>query len=235
LLGLFLYLYQIVFMREPNRERKNDIKVINAVQLNEEQKEAKRLIVENQIVIITGRAGSGKSLVCAQAALDFLKKKQISCIYNTRAAIEVGRSLGFLPGDINGKFDPYMEALVENLSKCCSDKNEVPKLIEDGKVKAMPVQFIRGKTIDDILIVEEAQNLTKGEMLAILTRLGKTGKIVINGDNEQTDIKTSTGEINGLSYAIELSKKIEEIKWIKLKENHRSDLVGKILEYEYGK
>jgi len=222
-------------MREPNRERKNDIKVINAVQLNEEQKEAKRLIVENQIVIITGRAGSGKSLVCAQAALDFLKKKQISCIYNTRAAIEVGRSLGFLPGDINGKFDPYMEALVENLSKCCSDKNEVPKLIEEGKVKAMPVQFIRGKTIDDILIVEEAQNLTKGEMLAILTRLGKTGKIVINGDNEQTDIKTSTGEINGLSYAIELSKKIEEIKWIKLKENHRSDLVGKILEYEYGK
>jgi predicted ribonuclease YlaK len=128
-----------------------------------------------------------------------------------------------------------MEALIENLSKCCSDKNEVPKLIEDGKVKAMPVQFIRGKTIDDILIVEEAQNLTKGEMLAILTRLGKTGKIIINGDNEQTDIKTSTGEINGLSYAIELSKKIEEIKWIKLKENHRSDLVGKILEYEYGK
>jgi phosphate starvation-inducible protein PhoH len=222
-------------MREPNRERKSEIKSINVLQLNEEQKEAKRLIVENQIVIITGRAGSGKSLVCAQAALDFLKKKQIGCIYNTRAAIEVGRSLGFLPGDINGKFDPYMEALIENLTKCCSDKNEVSKMIEDGKVKALPVQFIRGKTVDDILIVEEAQNLTKGEMLAILTRLGKNGKIVINGDNEQTDIKSSTGEINGLSYVIELSKKIEEIKWIKLKENHRSDLVGKILEYEYGK
>jgi phosphate starvation-inducible PhoH-like protein len=222
-------------MREPNRERKNDIKVINAVQLNEEQKEAKRLIVENQIVVITGRAGSGKSLVCAQASLDFLKKKQISCIYNTRAAVEVGKSLGFLPGALNDKFDPYMEAFIENLNKCCTNKNEVTGLIEDGKVKALPVQFIRGKTIDDILIVEEAQNLTKGEMLAILTRLGKTGKIVINGDNEQTDIKSSTGEINGLSYAIELSKKIEEIKWIKLKENHRSDLVGKILEYEYGK
>jgi phosphate starvation-inducible PhoH-like protein len=203
--------------------------------LNEEQKEAKRLIIENQVVVITGRAGSGKSLVCAQAALDFLKKKQINCIYNTRAAVEVGRSLGFLPGDINGKFDPYMEALLENLSKCCTNKNEVSALIEDGKVKALPVQFIRGKTIDDILIVEEAQNLTKGEMLAILTRLGKTGKMVINGDNEQTDIKTHTGEINGLQYVIELSKKIEEIKWIKLKENHRSDLVGKILEYEYSK
>ena len=222
-------------MKEPNRERKNDIKAINALQLNEEQKEAKRLIIENQIVIVTGRAGSGKSLVCANAALDFLKKKQIDCIYNTRAAVEVGKSLGYLPGALNEKFDPYMEALVENLNKCCVDKNEVSKLIEQGKVKAMPVQFIRGKTIDDILIVEEAQNLTKGEMLAILTRLGKNGKIVVNGDNEQTDIKTPDGQMNGLTYAIEMSKKINEVKWIKLKENHRSDLVGKILDYEYGK
>ena len=222
-------------MKEPNRVRKNEIKAINVLQLNEEQKEAKRLIVENQIVIVTGRAGSGKSLVCAQAALDFLKKKQIDCIYNTRAAIEVGKSLGYLPGALSEKFDPYMEALIENLNKCCTDKTEVTKLLQDEKIKALPVQFIRGKTVDDILIVEEAQNLTKGEMLAILTRLGKTGKIVINGDNEQTDIKSSTGEMNGLTYAIELSKKIEEIKWIKLKENHRSDLVGKILEYEYGK
>lgn len=222
-------------MKEPNRVRKNEIKSIGAVQLNDEQKEAKRLIIENQIVIVTGRAGSGKSLVCAQAALDFYKKKQINCIYNTRAAIEVGKSLGFLPGSLNEKFDPYMEALLENLNKCCTDKNEITKLLQDEKIKALPVQFIRGKTIDDILIVEEAQNLTKAEMLAILTRLGKTGKIVINGDNEQTDIKTPTGEINGLNYAIELSKKIEEIKWVKLTANHRSDLVGKILDYEYGK
>ena len=219
-------------MKEPNRERKADIKSINAIQLNEEQKEAKRLIIENQIVIITGRAGCGKSLVCAQASLDFLKKKQVDCVYNTRAAIEVGRSLGFLPGSVGEKFDPYMEAFIENLNKCCSDKKEVDKLIEDNKIKALPVQFIRGKTIDDVLIVEEAQNLTKAEMLAIITRLGKTGKIIINGDNEQKDIKD---EFNGLSYAIELSKKIKEIKWIKLKVNHRSDLVGKILDYEYGK
>jgi phosphate starvation-inducible PhoH-like protein len=222
-------------MKEPNRERKSDIKAISAIQLNEEQKEAKRLIVENQIVVITGRAGSGKSLICAQAALDFLKKKQVDKIYNTRAAIEVGKSLGFLPGDLAGKFDPYMEAFIENLNKCCTDKNEITNLIQAEKIKAMPVQFVRGKTVDDILIVEEAQNLTKGEMLAILTRLGKTGKIVINGDNEQSDIKIPTGEMNGLTFVIELSKKIEEIKWIKLKANHRSDLVGKILDYEYGK
>jgi predicted ribonuclease YlaK len=81
-------------------------------------------------------------------------------------------------------------------------------------------------------VVEEAQNLTKAEMLAILTRLGKNGRIIVNGDNEQKDIKD---EFNGLSYIIELSKKIEEIKWIKLKTNHRSDIVGKILDYEYGK
>lgn len=222
-------------MKEPNRERKSEIKAINAINLNEEQKEAKKLIIENQIVVVTGAAGSGKSLVCANTALDLLKKKQVGCIYNTRAAIEVGKSLGFLPGNLGEKFDPYMEALVDNLNKCCSDRTEVAKLLEAGKIKAMPVQFIRGKTIDDILIVEEGQNLTKGEMLAILTRLGKNGKIVVNGDNQQVDVKSFNGEMNGLSYIIELSKKIEEIKWVKLEANHRSDLVGKILNLEYGK
>lgn len=208
---------------------KNEIKY--SITLNEEQKEVKRLIHENQIVIITGRAGCGKSLVSAQTALDFLFKKEIDAIYVTRAAVEVGHSLGFLPGSLDEKFNPYLEAFQENLIKCY-DKAKTAQLITDKKVIALPVQFIRGKTIDDILIVEEAQNLTKSEILAILTRLGKNGRIVINGDNEQKDIKD---EFNGLSYVIELSKKIEEIKWVKLKENHRSDLVGKILDYEYGK
>lgn len=214
-------------MEKPNRERKNDIKY--SIQLNEEQKIAKSLIIDNQIVIITGLAGSGKSLVCAQAALDFLNKKQISEIFVTRAAIEVGKSLGYLPGGLDDKFNPYLEAFKDNLYKC-SDKVKVDQIIQDNKIKALPVQFIRGKTIDDLLIIEEAQNLTKHEMLALLTRLGKTGKIIINGDNEQTDTKE---EFTGLSYAIELSKKIKDIKWIKLKENHRSGLVGKILDYEH--
>lgn len=214
-------------MKEPNRERKSDIKY--AVTLNEEQKLAKQLIINNQIVIVTGRAGSGKSLVCAQAALDFLMKKQCNHIYVTRATIEVGSSLGFLPGDLEDKFNPYLEAFQENLEKCY-DKVKIQELVKAKKVVAYPVQFIRGKTIDDVLVVEEAQNLSKGEMLAILTRLGKTGKIIINGDNEQKDIKES---YTGLSYAIDISKKIEGIEWIKLKANHRSDLVGKILDNEY--
>jgi phosphate starvation-inducible protein PhoH and related proteins len=214
-------------MKEPNRVRKNEIKY--NITLNEEQKLAKQLIIDNQIVIVTGRAGSGKSLICAQAALDFLMKKQCNHVYITRATIEVGGSLGFLPGDLEEKFNPYLEAFQENLEKCY-DKAKIVELVKNKKIAAYPVQFIRGKTIDDILVVEEAQNLTKGEMLAILTRLGKTGKIIINGDNEQKDIKES---YTGLSYAIELSKKIEGIEWIKLKANHRSDLVGKILDLEY--
>jgi phosphate starvation-inducible PhoH-like protein len=214
-------------MKEPNRERKQEIKY-NVI-LNEEQKEAKRLIIENQIVIITGRAGCGKSLISAQTALDFMFKKQFDKILVTRAAVEVGHSLGFLPGSLNEKFNPYLEAFQENLIKCY-DKVKIEELIKDEKVQALPVQFIRGKTIDDVLVVEEAQNLTKAEMLAIITRLGKNGRIIINGDNEQKDIKDP---FNGLSYIIELSKKISEIKYIKLKHNHRSDLVGKILEYEY--
>lgn len=214
-------------MKEANRERKSEIKY--NVTLNEEQKLAKQLIIDNQIVIVTGRAGSGKSLVCAQAALDFLMKKQCNHIYVTRATIEVGGSLGFLPGDLEDKFNPYLEAFQENLEKCY-DKLKIQELVKNKKVLAYPIQFIRGKTIDDVLVVEEAQNLTKTEMLAILTRLGKTGKIIINGDNEQKDIKES---YTGLSYAIELSKKIEGIEWIKLKANHRSDLVGRILDVEY--
>jgi len=217
-------------MKEPNRERKQDIKY--KITLNEEQKEAKRMILESQIVVITGRAGCGKSLVSAQCALDFLFKKQVEQILVTRAAVEVGHSLGFLPGSLNEKFDPYLEAFQENLVKCY-DKVKVEELISSKKVNALPVQFIRGKTVDDVLVVEEAQNLTKAEMLAIITRLGKNGKIIINGDLEQTDIR-GTGD-NGLSYVIGLSKKIPEIQYIKLKHNHRSDLVGKILDFEYGK
>jgi PhoH-like ATPase len=137
--------------------------------------------------------------------------------------------MGFLPGDIKGKFDPYMEAFVENLYKLY-DEAAINKFIEEKKLLAMPVQFVRGKTVDDILIIEEAQNLTKHQMLALLTRLGKTGKIVINGDNEQQDTNEA---VNGLKYVINLSKHISAIKHVKLKENHRSGLVGEILDFEY--
>lgn len=216
-------------MKEPNRVRKSEVKY--NVQLNEEQKEAKRLILENQIVIITGRAGSGKSLVGAVTALDFLNTKQCDKILVTRSAIEVGRSLGYLPGNLDDKFNVYIEALIENLYKC-SDRLKIDDFVKNDKIKGLPVQYIRGKTIDDVLLVEESQNLTPKEMEAIITRLGKTGKIIINGDNAQRD--TNEG-VTGLDFAIDLSKHIQGIVHIKLKENHRSGLVGDILDYIYGK
>lgn len=213
-----------------NRERKNEIKY--KVQLNEEQKEGKKVIYDNKIVVITGRAGSGKSLLAIQTALDFLNKKMCSKILLTRSLIEVDDdSMGFLPGDANSKMAPYLEAAMENFEECM-DKAAIDKMVLEGKIKAGPINFIRGKTINDVLIVEEAQNMNKAKMLAILTRLGKNGKIIINGDNEQQDTKYA---VTGLSYAIELSKNIEGIKWIKLKDNHRDDLVGQILDYEHGK
>jgi len=221
-------------MKDPNRKRKNEIKY--NITLNEEQKVAKQLILDNQIVVVTGRAGSGKSLVGAVTALDFLNQGMCDKILVARSAVEVGKSLGFLPGDLKEKFNPYMEALVENLYKC-TDRLKIDDFIKKGEIQALPVQFIRGKTIDDILIVEEAQNLTAKEMEAILTRLGTTGKIVVNGDASQRDISVEKedGGKTGLDFAIELSKNIEGIKHIKLKENHRSGLVGEILDYIYGK
>ena len=216
-------------MKEPNRERKGEIKY--NISLNEEQKQAKQLILDNQVTIITGQAGTGKSLIGAITALDFLNKKMADKILVTRAAIEVGKSLGFLPGELSDKYSPYIEALIDNLNKC-TDKQKVADFVKSGKIEGLPVQYIRGKTIDDVLIVEESQNLTPFEMEAILTRLGKTGKIIINGDNQQRDTQHQR---TGLDFAIELSKNIEGIAWIKLKENHRSGLVGKILDYIYGK
>lgn len=216
-------------MTKPNRVRKTPIQY--NVELNAEQRQAKELIEQNQIVVISGKAGTGKSLISAQCSLDYLFTKQCEQIFVTRATIEVGKSLGFLPGDLGEKFNPYLEAFIENVRKCYK-KETIDELLALEKIKALPVQFIRGKTIDDILIIEEAQNLTKQEMLALLTRLGKTGKIIINGDDQQKDIRDKD---NGLIYAIELSKAIPQIKYINLIENHRSGLVGKILDYEYNK
>ena len=209
------------------RELKNEIKY--KIQLDEDQKRVKEAIYNNQIVVINGRAGSGKSLVAAQTALDLLFKREVGKIFITRANIVTGRDMGFLPGDIDDKLNPYLEAFKDNLYTCY-DKEKIDKHLQLKEIEGMPVSYIRGKTIQDVLVVEEAQNLTKHEMLAILTRLGKNGRIIINGDNDQVDIKST---YTGLSYAIELAKNLNGIEYFCLKNNHRSDLVGKILDFEY--
>lgn len=230
------------------KEVKNAIKF--KITLDEDQKLVKDSIYNNEIIVITGRAGSGKSLVVAQSVLDMIFKGLVDKVYVTRSAVEVGKTLGFLPGELSNKFDPYIEAFRDNLY-ACYDEDKVNKHLTHlsggdenkdrnasrksvAKIQGIPTQYIRGKTISnrEILVIEEAQNLTEHEMEALLTRLGKGGKIIINGDNDQRDIKES---YTGLSFAIELSKAIEEIKLHKLKSNHRSELVGKILDFKYNK
>lgn len=216
--------------------------------LNEEQKIVKNSIFNSEIVVITGAAGTGKSLVVAQTVLDMIFKNLVDRVYVTRSAVEVGRTLGFIPGELAMKFDPYIEAFRSNLYACYdqdkvnkhlthlkggdenTDKNSNRRSV--AKIEGIPIQYIRGKTIGnrEILVVEEAQNLTEHEMEALLTRLGKGGKIIINGDNNQRDIKE---DYTGLSFCINLAKNIDEIKWHKLNANHRSDLVKKILEFKY--
>lgn len=206
------------------------------ITLDEYQKEVKRDIHGNQIVVITGRAGSGKSAVCAMTALDLFFQKEVSKIFVTRANIETGRSFGYLPGNLSEKINPYLEAFQENLFKCYADttdkKEKLRGHIDRKDIDALPIAFIRGKTIDDILIVEESQNLTPHEVSSIVSRLGKNGKIIFNGDFDQTDIRDTK---TGLHYLKEMSKGVPEIKWHNLKSNHRSDLVGKILDWEHTK
>ncbi len=179
---------------------------------------------------------SGKSLVCAQTALDLFFKKEVEKILVTRANVETGRSLGFLPGTLDEKFNPYLEAFKENLMTSYSDtkekKEKLEQHIKNKDIDALPIAFIRGKTINDILIVEESQNLLVSDVSSIVSRLGKNGRIVFNGDFDQVDTKES---YTGLHYLMDMANALEDIKVHKLKHNHRSDLVGKILDWEYSR
>lgn len=208
-------------MTNPNRERKNNIKFIT--KLNEEQLIAKELISNNPITIITGESGSGKSLVVAQVGLEYLTTKQIKKLYVTRPTVEVGTSLGFTPGDLKEKLSPYLEAFIDNLYKCLPEEI-INKYLQEDKICGCTIQHIRGKTFSDILVVEEAQNLTVPQAQAIITRVGLTGKIIINGDLDQKDIKVDSG----LAYLIWLAENLSEIKHITLLQNHRNPLVKEL-------
>ena len=217
-------------MKESNRIRKTPIKY--NVQLDEEQKKAKDIILKYPITLITGQAGSGKSLVALQTGLDFVNQKMCSLIL-TRSLIEVGdESMGYLPGDAKEKLGPYLEAAMENLEKCMS-KEEILKLVREERITAGPVNFMRGKTVDNILIVEEGQNLTIGQMLAVLTRTGKNGKIIITGDLAQKDRRKERA-YGALDLAIDLAKDLPEyIGWVKLNGQHRHDVVSEINKLIY--
>lgn len=211
------------------KELKNEIKY--GIQFCEEQKEAKRLILDNEIVIITGNPGTGKSSLVAATMLDLIFKKIVNKVTLERPTVEVGSSLGFLPGDLETKVSPYLQAFRDSMEKCYPHPEKISKLFEEGKVVTDALQFIRGTNVEEgrALILEEAQNCTPKEMEAVMTR-ASGGKIVILGDLRQCDISGRSG----LEFAIELSKNIEGIKHIHLKENHRSGIVKEIIDYIYG-
>lgn len=211
------------------KELKNDIKY--AVQFCDEQKEAKRLIMENEIVIITGNPGTGKSSLVAATILDLIFKRIIDKVTLYRPTVEVGASIGFLPGDLETKVSPYLQAFRDCMERCYPHPDKISKLFEEGKVVSNAIQFIRGSNVIDnqAVICDEIQNCTPQEVEAIMTR-ASGGKIILLGDLRQCDIKGRSG----LEFAIELSKNIEGIKHIHLKENHRSGIVKQIIDYIYG-
>ncbi len=208
---------------------KGEIKYL--ITLNEEQKLAKAIILENEVSVITGPPGTGKTLLCAQIALDLLNKKHINQVILLRPTIQVGQTLGFLPGDLSEKLDPYFEAFMDCIRVCAREDMKEKFLNTDKpKIKSLAIQFIRGMTFssDTLVIADEMQNSTIVEMMAILSRIGKESKIIIIGDNGQQDTREA---ITGLKFLLDMSSHITDIKSIKLKSNHRSEIVEKIWGY----
>ena len=208
------------------RVPKNPIKF--KLQLNEEQKEAKKSILENTITLLGGSAGSGKTLLACNVALDGLFNKQYEKIIITRPTVSK-EEIGFLPGDLREKMDPWVQPIYQNFYSLY-DKDKIEKLITDGKVEIVPLAFMRGRTfLDSIIIVDEAQNITHEQMEMITSRLGLRSKMIICGDAQQTDLKKKSD--SGFKFLYTASRKIKNLEAITLMTNHRNAIVEDLLEY----
>jgi len=207
------------------RKPKNPIKF--QLQLNEEQKQAKALIIENPVVVLKGMAGSGKTLVAVQAALDMLFSKEVEKIVITRPTV-AKEDLGFLPGDLKEKMDPWLAPIYHNLYMLYG-KDKVDREIEQGNIEIVPFAFMRGRTfVDSFVIVDEAQNVTHDQMETVLGRLGKGSKMVICGDLAQIDLKTKKD--TGFSFLTRIEEQVKGFRVFALQANHRHDIVSPILK-----
>jgi phosphate starvation-inducible PhoH-like protein len=152
------------------RKPKNPISF--KITLNEEQKEAKQVILDNPVTLLKGMAGSGKTLVACQVALDLMFRKDIERIIITRPTV-AKEEIGFLPGDLKEKMDPWLAPIYANLHMLY-DKTKIEKMVADGQIEIVPFAFMRGRTFPDaVVIVDECQNITHGQTEMILGRLGK--------------------------------------------------------------
>jgi phosphate starvation-inducible PhoH-like protein len=209
----------------PKRRPKKPIKF--NVHLNDEQKQAKALILDNPITALKGMAGSGKTLVATQVALDLLFTKQVDKIIITRPTVSK-EDIGFLPGDIREKMDPWLAPIYHNLYMLYN-KDKVDKELENGNIEIVPFAFMRGRTfVDSFVIVDEAQNVTHNQMETVIGRLGKGSKMVICGDMAQIDLKDRRE--TGFSFLARLEENVEGFKTASLEQNHRHSIVSPILE-----
>ena len=207
------------------RKPKNPIRF--KINLNEEQKEAKNTILENPITLLRGMAGSGKTLLACQIALDLLFRKDIEKIVITRPTV-AREEIGFLPGDIKEKLDPWLSPIYANLY-LLYDKEKIDKLIADGTIEIVPFAFMRGRTFpDSAVIVDECQNITHGQTELVLGRLGKGGKMIFCGDLSQVDLKSKKD--SGIGFFNRLEENVKGVRVITLKTNHRHEIVESILK-----
>ena len=193
------------------------------------QKKYIKAIKSNTVVLGLGPAGTGKTFLAVAMAVEALRQKTVSRIILTRPAVEAGERLGFLPGDLQSKIDPYLRPLYDALFEMLGPDN-FQKYMERGTIEIAPLAYMRGRTLDDsFIILDEAQNTTGEQMKMFLTRLGYNSKAVVTGDLSQTDLPR--GVKSGLATAAAILKNIEGIGIFEFSERDvvRHHLVRKII------
>ena len=196
------------------------------ITLNEEQKEAKSKILKSTITLLAGSAGSGKTLLACQIALEKLFMRECDKIIITRPTVSK-EEIGFLPGDLREKMDPWVQPIYQNMYTLY-DKVKIEKLISDGAIEIVPVSFMRGRTfLDSVVIVDEAQNVTHEQMQMIVTRIGLRSKMIVCGDDHQVDLKSKRD--SGFRFLYTAARKIKNMVGISLVTNHRDPIVEDLI------